>query len=172
MRKINFSINYVTKFFHSDEKNKTLHRVFQFCNIFVFCIILESWLSGQFKKLMIYKHILQIMTEKWLWIWFLSVYFLQSDLHHKKLCRQVIFDNLLHCNTILECWEHVDSYTFSEMLWTFVFDKEIEKNTCPKKVAIPCKSTSLPPPQAYDTKIISFYDIWFKSFHPRNSKYV
>ena len=107
--------------------------------MFVFCIILESWLSGQFKKLMIYKHILQIMTEKWLWIWFLSVYFLQSDLHHKILCRQVIFDNLLHCNTILECWEHVDSYTFSEMLWTFVFDKEIEKNTCPKKVAIPCK---------------------------------
>ena len=106
--------------------------------MFVFCIILESWLSGQFKKLMIHKHILQIMTEKWLWIWFLSVYFLQSDLHHKKLCRPVIFDNLLHCNTILECWEHVDSYTFSEMLWTFVFDKEIEKNTCPKKVAIPC----------------------------------
>ena len=24
------------------------------------------------------------------------------------------------------------------MLRTFVFDKEIEKNTCPKKVAIPC----------------------------------
>ena len=49
------------------------------------------------------------------------------------------FDNLQHCNTILECWEHVDSYTFSEMLRTFVFDKEIEKNTCPKKVAIPCR---------------------------------